>query len=60
LGVIVRQGPAGSARLYTRADDAVAYRTVFDAGSADRSGLGETRDVCALSARSARGTTRTY
>lgn len=31
LGVIVRQEAAGSARIYTRADDAVAYRTAFDA-----------------------------
>ena len=27
LGVIVRQGAAGSARIYTRADDAAAYRS---------------------------------
>jgi protein-L-isoaspartate(D-aspartate) O-methyltransferase len=31
LGVIVRQGAAGSARIYTRADETVAYRTAFDA-----------------------------
>lgn len=30
LGVIVRQGAAGAARIYTRSDDAVAYRTAFD------------------------------
>ena len=31
LGVIVRQGAAGSARIYTRAADATAYRSAFDA-----------------------------
>lgn len=31
LGVIVRQGAAGAARIYTRADDAVAFRSAFDA-----------------------------
>ncbi|MEZ5971079.1 MAG: protein-L-isoaspartate O-methyltransferase [Hyphomonadaceae bacterium] len=31
LGVIVRQGAAGSARIYTRAEGATAYRSVFDA-----------------------------
>ncbi|GIK48295.1 MAG: protein-L-isoaspartate O-methyltransferase [Hyphomonadaceae bacterium] len=31
LGVIVREGHAGAARIYTRTDDAIAYRTVFDA-----------------------------
>lgn len=31
LGVIVRQGAAGAARIYTRAADAVAYRVAFDA-----------------------------
>lgn len=31
LGVIVRQGAAGSARIYTKSDGATAYRTVFDA-----------------------------
>lgn len=31
LGVIVRQGPAGSARVYTKSSGAVAFRTVFDA-----------------------------
>ncbi|MBN8606592.1 MAG: protein-L-isoaspartate O-methyltransferase [Caulobacterales bacterium] len=39
LGVIVRQGPAGSARIYTRADSAVAYRTVFDAAPPIAPGL---------------------
>lgn len=31
LGVIVRDGPAGAARIYTRAGDAIAYRVAFDA-----------------------------
>jgi protein-L-isoaspartate(D-aspartate) O-methyltransferase len=31
LAVIVRSGPAGAARLYTKAGGAVAYRTAFDA-----------------------------
>jgi protein-L-isoaspartate(D-aspartate) O-methyltransferase len=31
LGVIVRAGPAGAARIYTRSGSAVAYRTEFDA-----------------------------
>jgi len=31
LGVIVRDGPAGAARIYTRTGDAVAFRTAFDA-----------------------------
>ncbi|MBC7767720.1 MAG: protein-L-isoaspartate O-methyltransferase [Phycisphaerales bacterium] len=31
LGVIIRDGPAGAARIYTRAEDAIAYRTAFDA-----------------------------
>lgn len=31
LAVIVRQGAAGSARIYTRSDDATAYRSAFDA-----------------------------
>ncbi|MEZ5956963.1 MAG: protein-L-isoaspartate O-methyltransferase [Hyphomonadaceae bacterium] len=39
LGVIVRQGAAGSARIYTRADDASAYRTVFDAAPPVAPGL---------------------
>jgi protein-L-isoaspartate(D-aspartate) O-methyltransferase len=39
LGVIVRQGPAGSARIYTRSGDAVAYRTVFDAAPPITPGL---------------------
>lgn len=31
LGVIVREGPVGAARVYTRANDSTAFRTVFDA-----------------------------
>jgi len=31
LGVIVRNGPAGAARIYTRAGEAVAFRVEFDA-----------------------------
>jgi protein-L-isoaspartate(D-aspartate) O-methyltransferase len=31
LGVIVREGPAGKARIYTRAEEAVAFRVEFDA-----------------------------
>jgi protein-L-isoaspartate(D-aspartate) O-methyltransferase len=31
LGVIVREGPAGKARIYTRAENAVAFRVEFDA-----------------------------
>lgn len=31
LGVIMREGPAGSARIYTRADNAIAFRIAFDA-----------------------------
>ena len=31
LGVIVRDGPAGSARIYTRAGETIAYRSAFDA-----------------------------
>lgn len=39
LGVIVRQGAAGAARIYTRADDAVAYRSAFDAAPPVAPGL---------------------
>jgi protein-L-isoaspartate(D-aspartate) O-methyltransferase len=39
LGVIVRQGPAGAARIYTRTDDAAAYRTAFDAAPPVAPGL---------------------
>ena len=31
LGVIVREGPAGKARIYTRAEETVAFRVEFDA-----------------------------
>lgn len=31
LGVIVRQGAAGTARIYTRTGDTTAYRSMFDA-----------------------------
>lgn len=31
LGIIVRQGAAGSARIYTNNGQSIAYRTVFDA-----------------------------
>jgi protein-L-isoaspartate(D-aspartate) O-methyltransferase len=39
LGVIVRQGPAGSARIYTRSGDAIAFRTAFDAAPPIAPGL---------------------
>ena len=39
LGVIVRQGPAGAARIYTRTDNAVAYSTAFDAAPPIAPGL---------------------
>lgn len=39
LGVIVRQGPAGSARIYTRAGDTTAYRVAFDAAPPIAPGL---------------------
>ena len=39
LGVIVRQGPAGAARIYTRTGDAFAYRIAFDAAPPIVSGL---------------------
>jgi len=39
LGVIVREGAAGSARIYTRADSASAYRTAFDAAPPVAPGL---------------------
>lgn len=41
LGVIVRSGSAGAARIYTRAGDAVAYRTAFDAFPAVAPGLAQ-------------------
>ncbi|MGE0597714.1 MAG: protein-L-isoaspartate O-methyltransferase [Hyphomonadaceae bacterium] len=31
LGVIVREGAVGRARIYTRTDDVIAYRVAFDA-----------------------------
>lgn len=39
LGVIVRQGPAGSARIYTKSNGAVAFRTAFDAAPPVTPGL---------------------
>jgi protein-L-isoaspartate(D-aspartate) O-methyltransferase len=39
LGVIVRQGAAGSARIYTNAEGAIAYRSVFDAAPPVAPGL---------------------
>lgn len=39
LGVIVRNGPVGSARIYTRSGDAIAYRTMFDAAPPIAPGL---------------------
>jgi len=39
LGVIVRQGAAGAARIYTRSGDAIAYRSAFDAAPPIAPGL---------------------
>jgi protein-L-isoaspartate(D-aspartate) O-methyltransferase len=39
LGVVVRQGAAGAARLYTRGEGASAYRTMFDAAPPVAPGL---------------------
>lgn len=39
LGVIVRRGAAGSARIYARSEDAAAYRTAFDAAPPVAPGL---------------------
>lgn len=39
LGVIVRQGAAGGARIYTRSADATAYRVAFDAAPPFAPGL---------------------
>lgn len=39
LGVIVRDGAAGSARIYTKAKGSVAYRVAFDAAPALAPGL---------------------
>jgi protein-L-isoaspartate(D-aspartate) O-methyltransferase len=43
LGVIVREGPAGKARIYTRAEDAVAFRVEFDAFPSVAPGLHRAR-----------------
>ena len=39
LGVIVRNGPAGSARIYTRSGDTFGYRVAFDAAPPVAPGL---------------------
>lgn len=39
LAVIVRQGAAGSARIYTKSGDAIAYRVAFDAAPPVAPGL---------------------
>jgi protein-L-isoaspartate(D-aspartate) O-methyltransferase len=39
LGVILRNGAAGAARIYTRAGEAVAFRTMFDAAPPVAPGL---------------------
>jgi protein-L-isoaspartate(D-aspartate) O-methyltransferase len=39
LGVIVRQGAAGAARIYTRSGDITAYRVAFDAAPPPAPGL---------------------
>ncbi len=39
MGVIVRQGPAGSARIYTRTGDTIAFRVDFDAAPPIAPGL---------------------
>lgn len=39
LGVIVRQGAAGSARIYTKSGSAVSYRVAFDAAPPAAPGL---------------------
>jgi len=43
LGVIVRSGPAGAARIYTRSGEAVAYRAEFDAFPPVAPGLNKPR-----------------
>jgi len=43
LGVIIRDGAAGSARVYTRTEDTHAYRTVFDAAPPIAPGLHKPR-----------------
>lgn len=40
LGVIVREGPVGRARIYTRAGDTVGYSIAFDAAPPVLPGLG--------------------
>lgn len=42
LGVIVRQGAAGAARIYTRSGEVIAYRTAFDAAPPVAPGLERT------------------
>jgi len=39
LGVIVKSGAAGAARIYTRTGDAIAYRSAFDAAPPVAPGL---------------------
>lgn len=39
LAVIVRHGPAGSARIYTKTGDSIAYRIAFDAAPPIAPGL---------------------
>lgn len=39
LGVIVRDGPAGAARIYTKSGEAVSYRIAFDAAPPVAPGL---------------------
>ena len=39
LGVIVRQGAAGSARIYAKSGDVIAYRIAFDAAPPIAPGL---------------------
>ena len=39
LGVVVRQGAAGAARIYTKTGDAVAFRAAFDAAPPMAPGL---------------------
>lgn len=43
LGAIVREGPAGAARIYTRAADVIAYRVAFDAFPQVAPGLAKPR-----------------
>jgi hypothetical protein len=39
LGVIVREGAVGRARIYTRSGESVAYRVAFDAAPPIAPGL---------------------